>query len=91
MAQDLLKISREKFELQLSTISFGTLKNLAEEIFVLLKNEAFKSLDLERVKDLERKQTLILKEMKLRGKLNNKMANNEYMNWLYSRNKKRVF
>ena len=90
MSQSLKQISREALRLQLGTINFGVLKRLHEEIFTYLKNRADK-LPMSEIIDLERKQTMILKEMQSRGKLKADKDKIDYHNWLFQKKKKRVY
>jgi hypothetical protein len=70
MAQDLLKISPEALQLQLPSISLGTLKSLYTQLYQYMRNNGKHISDTDLLL-IQRKLTKIQKEMKIRlGKLN---------------------
>jgi DNA phosphorothioation-dependent restriction protein DptG len=89
MAQNLLTIDREKFRSDITKLSFGTLKNLLEELFVFIKSNV-PYLTKDQLIDLERKQTIIWAELQRRGKLT-KDDYTEFYAWLYKKHAKRIF
>ena len=87
MAQDLLKISLEAFEIELHSISTGTLKNLLVELFTFIKKHA-DILPQPKIIELERKQTKIWKELQRRKVLNNN-TNVDFTKWLFNKHEKK--
>ena len=80
MAQDLLKISVEAFELQLPRLHIDVLKNLLRGIYEL-KWEKGKNWPDDIIMDIERKETKINRELMRRGFLKSKDYE-DYFAWL---------
>lgn len=87
--KNILTITQNDFERCLYQLNFSTLKSLLEELFKFIKANHSK-LATEQVCDLERKQTKIWKELQRRRHLNSK-TNQEFMDWLYKKHKRRVY
>ena len=87
MAQDLLTISVQAFELQLFKMSNGKLKEIIKMIYNA-KWEKGKDFSDAQIMELERKETKILAEMQRRGYFK-KADNQDYFDWIKTINKKR--
>ena len=87
MAQDLFSISLESFDLQIYKIPSKTLVGLIKEIYEL-KHTAGKYWSIEKIKDIERKETRIMKELQRRGYLNSSVSG-QYQEWLNKINHKK--
>ena len=91
MAQSLINISAEAFEMQLYRFSINQLKDLLLQIYQWKKSEGVK-LNPEKIEDLnlitniERKQTKIVKEFMRRGYLTQRDME-QYLIWENSLNK----
>lgn len=94
MAKDILTIDIKDFRKQVHLVSTSQLKSLLEGLFTMIKSRAelwMKSqAGLQTIYDLERKQSIIWKELQRRKELNNK-TNQEFMDWLYNKHNRRVF
>ena len=94
MSQSILTTSRADFIKKITSVSTGQLKQLLEGLFTYIKKNAESWMKTEQGKeiiyDLERKQSLIWKELQRRNVLKNK-TNDEFMKWLYSKHERRVF
>lgn len=86
MSQNILTTPREEFAKEIHRLNFATLKSLLEGLFTFIKNNSDKMPE-DCIIDLERKQTLIWKEIKRRGY---KLDDN-FTRWLYSKHKRRLF
>lgn len=92
MTQDLRTISVEKFRLEIYRLSFAQLKSLMRGIYEYKRNIAIPA-DADII-DLERKESIIEKELLRRGSHNPKFKKEEYEDhrkWKRSLIKKRFF
>lgn len=91
MAQDLLNISQEAFELQLATMSNSALMTVLKQI-VVYKWENTKQLEIRnKLFDIERKHSKVERVLIERGYLHTNLYG-QYNKWLRSINyKKKVF
>lgn len=87
MAQDLIKISQEAFQIQLYKIPSKQLVELIHKIYEF-KWEKGKYFDDETIMDIERKETKINAELMRRGYLKAKHYD-DYFAWLKKINKKK--
>jgi len=87
--KNILTITQANFENCLPQLSFQTLKDLHEGIYLFLRRR-YSTLTDDMVYDLERKQTKIMREMQRRGILNSK-TNQEYHDWLFKKHERRIF
>ena len=81
MSQNILTVKVDSFRQQVSTLNFATLKQLIEGIYDYKRKyyPTFKDQNNEIVLDLERKESIIMRELGNRG-INTK--NDDYQMWL---------
>lgn len=87
--KNILSISRYEFEKALPRITNSTLKQILEGLFEFIKYNSDKY-PMDILMDLERKQSIIWKELMARGYLN-KSNIVEFQTWLYNKHKKKVW
>jgi len=90
LAQDLLKITPEALELQLYKIPAKNLVKMIEDIYEYKWTHG-KFFTVDRMKDIEKKETKILAELQRRNYFTKK-ENQQYFDWIKKLNyKKRLY
>ena len=94
MAQDLLEISAESFDLQLPFMSTMALKDLHRRIYEDFKWRFLDKIPEPVMLDLERKESMIIRELQRRGfykPKHNPQEKEDYFRWRASFNKRKRY
>ena len=94
MAQNLVDISQESFQMQINVMSIDALKRLIKEIYDWKMDKKNKLnpediCDMSLIINIERKETKVMNELQRRGYLK-KEDYNQFYDWLATLNKKKV-